>query len=224
MLQAHDSIAAGDFTSVDTDDEHISEQLLINLDKKPEECDSGEIVAVENYNTYKNKHVSISDNAGDNKITAAPTITVDHELSSNSDESEEIDDTDGSKMKEHSDMMNTVAFEDTRNDNTDMYCWDLPASNIKESAFQPATTDNTINNEMHVNEEFKDIPVEKNDIKEELIKEIDIEEPKMDGMMDGMMVQVTDNAVRTVRMFRNAKESLVSIYYKGNVNNYTFFL
>lgn len=212
MLQAHDSIASGDFTSVDLEDVRVtSDQLLINLDKKPEEGDSGEILAVENYYTDKNKHVSNKLNEGDDKITTAPVITIDQELISSSDDTDEIDDTDENKMMDYSDM-NTVPVEDTTNDNAVVSCRELPTSNIKESAFQPPKTDdNAINDKVHVTEDVKDIPTASYDIKEEHVKEreIHVDKHRVDG---GMAVEVTDNATRIIRMFRNAKESLVSIY------------
>ncbi|KAL9959240.1 hypothetical protein ACROYT_G036337 [Oculina patagonica] len=157
LLQAHDSIAAGNFTSVE--DEVTSEQLLINLDKKPKEGDNGEIIASENHYTDKNKHVSINDNDDEDKIITTPVITVDQESISSSDDTEEIDDTDENNMTDHSDM-NTEAVEDTTNDNAEEH--------VKE-------------NEIHV------------------------EDYRVEG---DMVVEVTDNATRTIRMFRNAKESL----------------
>lgn len=211
MLQAHDSIATSDFTSVDLKDEVTSDQLVINLDKKPNEGDNGEIIATENYFTDKNKHVGIDDNDDEDKIITTPVITVDQESVSSSDDTDEIDDTDENNMTDHSDM-NTVAVEDTTNDNADVPCWDLPSSKIKESAFQPPTTDdNTVDDKKHIREDVKEIPSASNDIKEEHVKEneIRVEDYRVEG---GMPVEVPDNATRTIRMFRNAKESLVSIY------------
>ena len=206
FLQAHDLIAAGDFTSVE-DDITNSAQLLINLNKKPEKVDSGDIGAEENYNTEKSENVN-SDDAGDKKTTTVNTASntaVGHELSSDSEEEiEESDDTDGTKPI-HTDISTSIG-DSTRNDNTDVVCWDLPSASDKESAFQPS--DNTINDKKHIREDVQGKPLTHNDLTEEHVEEEEINVEPKELKMDGMIV--TDNAARTVRMFRSAKESLVS--------------
>lgn len=206
FLQAHDLIAAGDFTSVE-DDITYSAQLLINLNKKPEKGDSGEISAEENYNTEKSKNAN-SDDVGDKKTTTVNTASdtaVGHELSSDSEEeTEESDDTDGNKPDRTDISTPVVIVDSTRNDKTDVVCWDLPSPS--NPAFQPS--DNTINDKVHITEDVEGKPVTYNDLTEEHVEEKEINVESKEIKMDGVMV--TDNAARTVTMFRNAKESLVS--------------
>lgn len=209
MLQAYDSIATGDFTLIVPEDEVSSEQLLFNLDMKPEKY---EIIAVENHETEETEVDNYGD-MGDEKPAAVLAVTINDEQSSNSDETEEIDGTDGNKIKDNSDMNTSVTVADKTNENADAFCLNLTMTNNREFAFQPLVPDHSIDNEMHVVESAKDAPVTtRSDVIKEHDKDtnIHVEEHKEEGMM----LEVTDNAVRTIRMFRNARETLVSTSLK----------
>ena len=198
------------------EDEVSSKQLLFNLDMKPEK---DEIIAVENHERKETKVEKYCDILDDEKTTAVVlTVTINDEQSSSSDEAEEIDDTDGNKIKENSDMdTSLVTVADTRNvgmrnENADVFHLNFTMTNNKEPAFEPAVTDQTIDNEMHVMESVQNDPVMRSDNTNEHVKEtnIHVEEHKEQGMM----VEAAENYVTTIRMFRNSRETLVSTSLK----------
>ena len=81
----------------------------------------------------------------------------------------------------------------------------MPSPSNEESAFQPS--DNAMNDKMHIfiiREDVKQSQRRTSGGKGNKCRVNSTQELKMDGMI------VTDNAARTVRMFRNALESLVS--------------
>lgn len=213
MLQAYDSIATTDFTLIVPEDEVSSEQLLFNLDMKPEKDEI--IVAVENHEIEEMEVEKYSD-MDDEKNTRDSTVlvvTINDEQSSSSDETEEIDGIGGNKIKENSDMETSLVTVvdtrnvDMRNENADAFHLNLTMTNNKESTFDPVVTDETIDNEMDVMESVQNVHVTRSDNKEH-VKEtiVHVEGHKEEGMM----AEASDNAVRTIRMFRNSRETLVS--------------
>ena len=211
MLQAYDSIAAADFTLIVPEDEVSSEQLLFNLDMKPEKDEI--IVAVENHEIEEMEVEKYSDMDDEKNTSTVLVVTINDEQSSSSDETEEIDGTDGNKIKENSDVETSLVTvvdtrnADLRNENADAFHLNLTMTNNKESAFEPVVTDKTIDNEMDVMESVQNVHVTRSDNKEH-VKEtiVHVEGHKEEGMM----VEASDNAVRTMRMFRNSRETLVS--------------
>lgn len=97
-----------------------------------------------------------------------------------------------------------------RNENADVFHLNLTTRDNKKSTFEPVVTEETIDNEMHVIESVQNVQVTRSDnIKEhDKVKEpnIHVGELKEEGTME----EATDNSVRTIRMFRNARETLVS--------------
>ena len=207
MLQAYDSIATADFNSIVPEDEVSSEEFLFHIDVKPEK---DEVVVVENHEIKETEVEKYSDMDGE-KTTAGLTVVISHDQSSSSNEIEEIDDTDGNKIKENSDMdTSSVTVVDMRNENADVFHLNLTTRDNKKSTFEPVVTEEAIDNEMHVIESVQNVQVTRGDnIKEHnKVKEpnIHVGELKEEGTME----EATDNSVRTIRMFRNARETLVS--------------
>ena len=204
MLQAYDSISTADFNLIVPEDEASSEQFLFNMDVKPEK----DGVVLE---THEIKHTEVEkySDMDDEKTTA---VAISHEQSSSNDETEEIDGTDGNKIKENSDMdTSSVTVVDMRNENADALHLNSTMTNNKESAFEAVVTDETIDNEMHVVESVPNVHVTRrrdNTKEHDNMQEtnVHVEELKEEGMME----EPTDNSIRTIRMFRNARETLVS--------------
>ncbi|KAJ7369680.1 MAGUK p55 sub member 7 [Desmophyllum pertusum] len=203
LLQAHDLIAAGDFTSIVPEDEETSDQLL---EEKPEKCNSGDNIPVENYKAEENDDVNINDRMGADVKTTPPAAdsysTDDDGRGIDYEETEDLDEADGNKEKDNLDKNTFVTFADMGNDNAEVLSsWDLPVTpNNMESAFQLPVTDHSISKRQG-GEDANDMSNANNDIKEEH----GMGGHKVDGTA---AVKVVDNAVRTVRMFRNAKETL----------------
>ena len=218
MLQAYDSIATADFTLIVPKDEVSSEQLLFNLSMKQEK---DEIIAVENCEIEETEVEKDSD-VGDEKITAAVLgdTNINDEQSDNSDETQGIDDTDGNKREDNTDHdMNTsvVTVADARNENADVFCLNLTMTKNKESAFEPLVPDHIIDNKMHVTESVQNVSVTSSDTTEEHDEDTNIH--VVEHQEEGMMVETTDSSVRTIRMFRNARETLVSTSLKCSQSN-----
>ena len=162
--------------------------------------------------THEIKHTEVEkySDMDDEKTTAA--VAISHEQSSSSDETEEIDGTDGNKIKENSDMdTSSVIVVDMRNENADTLHLNSTMTNNKESAFEAVVTEETIDNEMHVVESVLNVhvPRRRDNTKEhDNVQEtnVHVEELKEEGMME----EAADNSIRTIRMFRNARETLVS--------------
>ena len=210
MLQAYDSIATADFTFIAPEDDVPSEQLLFNLDMKP---GKDQIIAVENHEIEEIEVEKCNDMDDEKTASTILAVTPNDEQSSISDQSEKLDDTDDNKIKENSDIETSlVTIVDIRNENTDVFHLNLTMTNNEESAFEPVVTDRTIDNGMHDMESVQNVHAMKSDNTKEHVKEtiIRAEEHKEEGMM----VQATDNAVRTIRMFRNSRETLVSTILK----------
>ena len=207
MLQAYDSIATADFNLTVPEHEVSSEQFLFHTDVKPEK---DEVVVVENHEIKETEIEKYSD-MDDKKTSAAVlTVVISHEQNNSSDEIEEID---GNKRKENSDMdTSSVTVVDMRNENADADAFHLNSTttNNKESGFEPVISEETIDNEMHVIESVQNVHVTRIDITKEQgkVKETNIHVGELKE--EGMMEEATDNSVRTIRMFRNARETLVS--------------
>ena len=217
MLQAYDSIATADFNLIVSEDEVSSEQFLFNMDVKPEK----DGVVVE---THEIKHTEVEkySDMDDEKTTAVLTVAISHEQSSSSDETEEIDGTDGNKIKENSDMdTSSVTVVDMRNKNADVLHLNSTMTNNKESAFEPVVTDETIDNEMHVVESVQNVHVTSLRRRDNAKEHVNVQETNIhvgELKEEGMMEEATDNSVRTIRMFRNARETLVSTCLKYVTN------
>lgn len=206
LLQAYDSIATADFNSIVPEDEVSSEEFLFHIDVKPEK---DEVVVVENLEIKETEVEKYSTDMDDEKTTAGLTVVISRDQSSSSNEIEEIDDTDGNKIKENSDMdTSSVTVVDMRNENADVFHLNLTTRDNKKSTFEPVVTEEAIDNEMHVIESVQNVQVTRSDnIKEhDKVKEpnIHVGELKEEGTME----EATDNSVRTIRMFRNARETL----------------
>ena len=222
MLQAHDSIQAADFSSVISQDEITVEPVLTDLGTKPAPEDGGRLITVENYKTEENGTEVYNNND-----------TSDDEAAT---EAEDIDEPDGDKIKDDSDKNTSGSFTDNGNDNTDLSWWDMPMPNNQLTASQPHVVDHALISEEQISEEAKDIPVPGTDDKDTHNRDIplatddnkdkDIPIIVKNGIsgkqikekeciiernnVDGMMAQPSSNAVKTVTMFRNSKETLVS--------------
>jgi len=212
LLQAYDSIATADFTLIVPEDDMPSKQLLFNLDMKQEK---DQIIAVENHE-IEEMEVDKRNDMDDEKTASTILVgTINDEQSSIGDQSKELDGTDDNKIKENSDIETSlVTVEDTlRNENADVFHLKLTMTNNRESAFEQVVTDKTIDNEMHDMESVQNVHAMKSDNTKEHVKEtiVRAEEHKEEGMM----VQATDNAARTIRMFRNSRETLVSTSLKS---------
>lgn len=228
MLQAHDSIQAADFSSVISQDEITVEPVLTDLGTKSAPEDGGRLITVENYKTEENAEVYNNNDTSDDK---AATDNYCHD----NYEAEDIDEADGNKIKDDSDK-ESGSFADNGNDNTDLLWWDMPIPNNQLTASQPHVADHALVSEEQRSEEAKDIPVPGTDDKDTHNRDIplatddnkdkDIPIIVKNGIsgkhikekeciiernnVDGMMAQPSSNAVKTVTMFRNSKETLVS--------------
>lgn len=192
-----------------------SEQLLLNLDMNLEK---DEIIGIENHEIEEIEVEKYSD-MGDEKTTAVLGVTS-NDKRGNGDDAEEIGGTDGNKIEDsshHDTNTSLVTVADMGSKNADAFCLNFTMTNDKESAFEPLVPDYTIDNEMHVPESIQNVSVTRSDTTKEhdLDTIIYVEEHKEEGIM----VEATDNSVRTIRMFRNARETLVSksVMYKYNV-------
>ena len=226
MLQAYDSIATADFTLIVPKDEVSSEQLLFDLSMKQEK---DEIIAVENREIEETEVEKDSD-VGDEKITAAVLgdTNINDEQSDNSDETQGIDDTDGNKREDNTDhdmITSVVTVADARNENADVFCLNLTMTKNKESAFEPLVPDHIIDNKMHVTESVQNVSVTSSDTTKEHDEDTNIHVHVVEHQEEGMMVETTDSSVRTIRMFRNARETLVSTSLKySQTNNWVLLI
>ena len=213
MLQAYDSISTADFTLIVPEDDAPAEQLLFNLDMKPEK---DEIIAVGNHEIEEMEVEKCNDTDDEKTTSTILAVTINNEQSSSSDQTEELEDgTDDNKIKETSDMETSLVTVvdtrkvDMRNENADVFHSNLTMTNKEEFAFEPVVTDKTIDNEMHGVESAQNVHVMRSDNTKEHVKETTVRADQ-EHKEDGMMVEATDNAVRTIRMFRNSRETLVS--------------
>ena len=173
-----------------------------------------ETIGIENHAIEEIEVEKYSD-MGDEKTTAVLGVTSNYKQSGNGDEAEEIGGTDGNKIEDnsyHDTNTSLVAVADTGNKNADAFCLNFTMTNDKESSFEPLAPDYTNDNEMHVAESIQTVSVTRSDTTEEHDLEtiIHAEEHKEEGMM----MEATDNSVTNIRMFRNARETLVSISLK----------
>jgi len=173
-----------------------------------------EIIGIENHEIEEIEVEKYSD-MGDEKTTAVLGVKSNDKRSGNGDDAEEIGGTDGNKIEDnsyHDTNASLVAVADTGNKNADALCVNFTMTNHKESAFEPLVPDYTNDNGMHVAESIQCVSVTLSDTTKEHDEDtiIRVEEHKEEGMM----VEAIDNSVRTIRMFRNARETLVSTSLK----------
>ena len=270
LLQAHDSIAAGDFTS-NTPEEVGTEMMLFNLNDKSEKVNNKQIIHVGNFEKDETKDMNNgNDYSGNNRSDDDDDDDDDGGNGRRGDQVEVTDEEDHYETNDTSICENTMDSDSSSssisdykhvmvpkvhvhvtdtcmgNSNAGSLWWDVSANNTKNedsATFQaPVVNRNDVSEIQGATKNVENVtPVVTIEIKDKTLtdikdghmvngindseKDIDIKEGKKeqvikdrykrndveDGPTSGIpLVAAADNAAKTVRLFRNSKETLVS--------------